>query len=547
MLWAAMVAALQLFPASSKAQPLAKGDLAIIGTNRLVSSPFELAIVALADIPSGRTIYICDFPYSNTSSGFVNTSNTSEGVITWTTTSQLNKGSVVLVKIYAATTTPVVSGLPGNVSVSGWSSGNTASTPAPAGGENWFIYEGTSALVPTNFIFAWTNFFASATGSSAHGWVASGQQVATNTSTSELPPSLTNGQDAISLAWSTASGGSHGDNNAYVGTTGASKATILSEICDYTKWSHDETITYKLTSASAGTTLNNGATYFSSFSVNTPPVAASVVHTGTLEVGATLTGNYSYSDANGDAESGSTFKWYRSDNGSGANKLVIATATAKTYLLTASDVGKYISFEVTPRDGTANGTAVESVLRGPVTAPVLPVAFISMTGERRNSGTVLTWKVASETNNSAFNIYRRSGEQTAVRIASIAGGGSHSETRTYSITDTRPLHGYSYYTLSQVDANGRETELSTVPVLYTLPAEVALFPNPAKDRVSATFAPGLYQRAELIDLSGSVKQSKAITATVAEISFGLSSHARGTYIIRLVGAEGSETRKFVKD
>lgn len=95
----------------------------------------------------------------------------------------------------------------------------------------------------------------------------------------------------------------------------------------------------------------------------TAPVASNVSISGTANVGETLTGNYTYSDANGDVEGTSTFKWYRSDDALGKNKTEIEGATGKTYALKDADAGKYISFEVTPVDSSTvamKGTAVES-------------------------------------------------------------------------------------------------------------------------------------------------------------------------------------------
>ena len=94
--------------------------------------------------------------------------------------------------------------------------------------------------------------------------------------------------------------------------------------------------------------------------------------TGTLKVRETLTGHYTYSDANGDLEGISIYKWYRSDDAAGTNKVEILGATAKTYVLQISDLGKYISFEVTPvaLTGTLQGTAVESTRKGAILAQV---------------------------------------------------------------------------------------------------------------------------------------------------------------------------------
>lgn len=87
-------------------------------------------------------------------------------------------------------------------------------------------------------------------------------------------------------------------------------------------------------------------------STNAAPVVAGVSISGTLEVGHPLTGNYTYSDADGDPESASVYQWYRADDANGANKAAIDGATAIDYTLEALDTGKYIQFEVIPAAGS---------------------------------------------------------------------------------------------------------------------------------------------------------------------------------------------------
>jgi len=84
------------------------------------------------------------------------------------------------------------------------------------------------------------------------------------------------------------------------------------------------------------------------------PEAKNVVITGDTIIGKTLTGSYTYFDANNDAEQNSTFKWYRSDNEKGLNKTEITGATSIAYTLTSDDVDKFISFEVTPVSNSQN-------------------------------------------------------------------------------------------------------------------------------------------------------------------------------------------------
>ncbi|WCN37309.1 IPT/TIG domain-containing protein [Aneurinibacillus uraniidurans] len=113
--------------------------------------------------------------------------------------------------------------------------------------------------------------------------------------------------------------------------------------------------------------LTNGYTYVSA--ANQAPTADNVVIKGTTMVGQTLTGSYTYNDAESDGEGTSTFKWYRADDEAGTNKVAITGATSKTYTLVSKDEGQYIFFEVTPvaSTGTTTGAPVVSAANKIVT------------------------------------------------------------------------------------------------------------------------------------------------------------------------------------
>ncbi|ANY65640.1 hypothetical protein BBD42_03555 [Paenibacillus sp. BIHB 4019] len=124
------------------------------------------------------------------------------------------------------------------------------------------------------------------------------------------------------------------------------------------------------------------------------PQALHVSITGTAQVGSTLTGSYTYNDANSDEEGASSFKWYRSDDALGANKTAISEATTTSYTLQAADLGKYMSFEVTPiaQTGTITGSAVESVLTSAVAAasvdvPTVPTSPVNVPASTTNDTT----------------------------------------------------------------------------------------------------------------------------------------------------------------
>jgi hypothetical protein len=128
----------------------------------------------------------------------------------------------------------------------------------------------------------------------------------------------------------------------------------------------------------------------------TPPYATNVNVSGIYEVGRTLTGSYTYNDNEGDAESGTTFRWYRADDQSGLNAVVIAGATATTYTLVSADGGKHIAFAVTPKNIKATGSEYLSDYTPIIDLAIKPV--ITFYADKLTNR--LTWTMADNTQNS---------------------------------------------------------------------------------------------------------------------------------------------------
>ena len=117
---------------------------------------------------------------------------------------------------------------------------------------------------------------------------------------------------------------------------------------------------------------------------NPPPVASVPTISGGLNVGNILTGNYTYSDAEGDIEGNSIYEWLISSNPSGTPSTIIGGATSRTYQLTLADQGQYLIFRVTPVAlfGTTNGTPQTSLVSARVnSAPVASSVTITGTAE----------------------------------------------------------------------------------------------------------------------------------------------------------------------
>ncbi len=113
---------------------------------------------------------------------------------------------------------------------------------------------------------------------------------------------------------------------------------------------------------------------------NDVPTASAVSITddngGSAVVGDSLTGSYTYSDVDSDAEGTSTFRWL-------SDGAAIAGATASTYTLVSADIGASITFEVTPLAATGNITG-NAVASSGVTDIVAPTVSASSDSDGNN-------------------------------------------------------------------------------------------------------------------------------------------------------------------
>lgn len=188
-------------------------------------------------------------------------------------------------------------------------------------------------------------------------------------------------------------------------------------------------------------TISNAQLYVE-YQDNSAPVASNVTVSGAPKEYVELSGSYQYTDANGDPEGVSTFKWYKADNAGGSNATVISGATTNKFTLTAAYTGKYICFEVTPvaQTGASPGTAVKSPYVGPVVANAKPVASnVTVTGTAK-IGMVLsatytyTDADGDAENNSIYKWYRAN-DNGGTGAAEISGQNQETYTLTQDDVD----------------------------------------------------------------------------------------------------------------
>jgi hypothetical protein len=196
-------------------------------------------------------------------------------------------------------------------------------------------------------------------------------------------------------------------------------------------------------------------------SVAAAPTASSVSIAGTAQVGQTLSGSYSYADANNDPQGTSTFRWLR-------NGTAIAGATASSYTLLAADQGKTIRFEVTPVSTVAptTGTAVASSATAAVAAaPDVTQPITSSAPAIAVAATDTTASVTQTINENGTGYYLLLPAASAAPTVAVVKAGtafamSAATPAVVALTGLTASTAYKYYFVAKDAANNDQAAVS---------------------------------------------------------------------------------------
>ena len=226
----------------------------------------------------------------------------------------------------------------------------------------------------------------------------------------------------------------------------------------------------------------------------------------------------------------------------GSYATVVSGATSSA--LSLNEGSNTIDVKVTAQDGITIKTYTITVTR----AATLPVTLINYTAKLNTDGTVqLTWLTASEINNNYFRLLRSNDGSNFITIATLTGAGNSNLQNRYSFTDLSPLNGTNYYQLVQYDKDGKKADLGIRTVEATLKnVDFIAYPNPSSHLVNLSFEPNIYQKVELVDVSGKVLSTKLLGKQTDKISFDISNFASGIYHLRLSGKGKTSIKQIIK-
>lgn len=202
-----------------------------------------------------------------------------------------------------------------------------------------------------------------------------------------------------------------------------------------------------------------------------------------------------------------------------------STSTGGIITATAGNITGFSDFAI----GIASGEV-------PTT---LPVKLIDFTAKVLSREVLLNWKTASEMNSEKFLIERSLDGKLFENIGMVVSKGTTNNLSTYSYIDDKPIKGYNYYRLKQLDFNGdfEYSEIRTVKFDLVLAAEkLVLYPNPVTKYFKITNAESAATLAEIYDFSG--KQLARINGTENEFSLPISFND-GWYIVKVMHQNGT--------
>jgi len=170
---------------------------------------------------------------------------------------------------------------------------------------------------------------------------------------------------------------------------------------------------------------------------------------------------------------------------------------------------------------------------------LIPVELASFTATTNENSVILDWSTATETNNSGFNIERKTplAEQWQ-KVGFVPGFGTTTERKSYSFTDENLEMGSYSYRLKQIDLDGTFKYSEAVVVEVSSPEKFSLlqnYPNPFNPNTTIGFSiPQTSNvKIEIFNVVGeqvATLVNNTLDAGYHKINFNANNFPSGTYV-----------------
>lgn len=205
----------------------------------------------------------------------------------------------------------------------------------------------------------------------------------------------------------------------------------------------------------------------------------------------------------------------------------------------------YYNLAVTDGNGC---TTTASARLNVVTSSTLPVTISSFTADIKGCGVQLNWKIESPDNFSRFIVERSNDGRYFRSVGTIY---LDPVRQVYSFDESDPGNGTWFYRLRLVDLDGsiKYSKVVTAKVNCASKEMLVVYPNPLADRIYIRSSKPV-QRVQLYSLTGQVvlqKEYRQSQAAVILMTIG-TNLPTGIYMLRVIQADGSiQTSKVIKE
>ena len=115
---------------------------------------------------------------------------------------------------------------------------------------------------------------------------------------------------------------------------------------------------------------------------------------------------------------------------------------------------------------------------------VLPVDWVDISGSTKDHVNLIRWDVAEELNLQEYIVERANAGHKFVPLDVVQPKQAVDQIKNYSYLDKKPLAGFNYYRIKQVDNNGEFSYSDIISVFTNHDEEVLAFPNPFTNFIS---------------------------------------------------------------
>jgi transcription elongation factor Elf1 len=195
-----------------------------------------------------------------------------------------------------------------------------------------------------------------------------------------------------------------------------------------------------------------------------------------------------------------------------------------------------------------NPWSIDNVVPFTTTVTVVPLTWQFVKAQLVNNTTLVSWATSQEINTSKFEIEHSEEGRNFVKVGETAAAGNSSNVSNYNFIHLKPIAGFNYYRIKQIDIDGSFKYSVIVKVLNRNDIKQTIIaPNPVVDVLnivepSTTFITTV----EVYDSKGTLMIRKIVNADTQVCSLPVSILAKGNYMLKVNYKTKTKTFSFVK-